>query len=167
MVGGLGRAIMSRRQATGSGSEGGTSGVAIVLMIFCTFLLAAVQYLLKLATTRLDGWQQNPLALWPLVVGVVLAGLASLIMTYSFKRGELSVLYPFISLSFIWTAIVATFLFDETLHLSTLAGMAFIIVGVILLGMSTRSKRGGRARGSAAASRSGQGVRFRRPEVGR
>jgi drug/metabolite transporter (DMT)-like permease len=55
-------------------------------------------------------------------------------MIIALKHGELSVLYPLISLSYVWVAIAAVVLFHESMNPSKIAGICIIMAGVAVLG---------------------------------
>ena len=74
----------------------------------------------------------------PLIVGLALYGCGSALMILALRHGELSVLYPLISLSYVWVAILSVVIFHETMQPVKVAGIATVIAGVAILG------RGGR-----------------------
>lgn len=122
----------SRRAPARQHSSGNTPLWAIILVIACTFFLSAGQILLKLSTEH---------ATFPLVflhptflIGGVLLVAAGLLITFALKHGELSVLYPFIALGFIWVTVAGIILFGEQPSAHQLFGTALIIAGVSLIG---------------------------------
>ena len=72
----------------------------------------------------------------PLLGGLVLYGIGAAMMVLALQHGELSVLYPVISLSYVWVAILSVVLFHEHLNVYRIAGIAVIIAGVAILGRS-------------------------------
>lgn len=106
----------------------------ILLMILCTFFLTAAQYFEKIAGNNLELTILGILFNWTLWIGILCAGIGAILMTLALKHGELSILFPFVSLSFIWTIIIAWLAFGETLGAGSLLGIAIIIIGVITLG---------------------------------
>ena len=57
-------------------------------------------------------------------------------MILALRHGELSVLYPLISLSYVWVAILSVLIFHETMTPIRIAGILTIIGGVATLGRS-------------------------------
>lgn len=104
------------------------------LMILCTFFLATGQFFHKIASTRIGLSIEGLLLNWPFLLGLATAGIGALIMTFALREGELSTLFPYISLSFVWTALIATFIFGEQFLFTTGIGILFIIAGVTVLG---------------------------------
>jgi drug/metabolite transporter (DMT)-like permease len=70
----------------------------------------------------------------PLQIGLVLYCAGALLVVLALRHGELSVLYPIISLSYVWVAILAVAIFHESITISKAAGIAAIIGGVSILG---------------------------------
>ena len=54
------------------------------------------------------------------------------------KHGSLSVLYPMVSLSYIWTVFLSRLLFREPFNLSKIVGLALILVGVACINLGNR-----------------------------
>ncbi len=51
---------------------------------------------------------------------------------------SLSVLYPILSLSYLWVAVLSLFVFHDTLNAYKLIGVAVIVCGVAVLGRGTK-----------------------------
>lgn len=103
-------------------------------MVLFTVFSTAGQYLYKLGAGSL---RLEPLALitnYPVLIGLFFYLIAAILLMCALKRAELSVVYPFIGLSYIWVALVAFFFFSERLPLISWAGVGFIVLGVSLVG---------------------------------
>ena len=72
----------------------------------------------------------------PLIGGLVLYGIGAVMMVLALQHGELSVLYPLISLSYVWVAILSVLIFHEHMNVFRVAGISVIIAGVAILGRS-------------------------------
>ena len=108
---------------------------AVLLVFACTILGAAAQILMKIGMTGVG--RLDPVALLtnlPLVSGYALYGVFCLLMVLCLRNGELSVVYPIISLAYIWVAVCSYFLFHDTLNPFKLAGIVVIMMGVATLG---------------------------------
>lgn len=70
----------------------------------------------------------------PLIVGLAIYGLGAILMIIALKHGELSVLYPLISLSYVWVAVLSVVLFHETMPVTKIVGICVIMAGVATLG---------------------------------
>jgi drug/metabolite transporter (DMT)-like permease len=72
----------------------------------------------------------------PLIGGLALYGIGAVMMVLALQHGELSVLYPIISLSYVWVAILSVVIFHEHMNVFRVGGIAVIIAGVAILGRS-------------------------------
>jgi len=75
---------------------------------------------------------------WRLVIGVGAYLLSSVFFVMGVSRGELSVLYPMVSLGYICTLMWSRIFFKERLTSSKFAGVGLILVGIVLLGLGNR-----------------------------
>jgi drug/metabolite transporter (DMT)-like permease len=111
---------------------------AIVMIVAFTFFAAIAQPLFKTGANRLfahltfAGFITDV----PLIVGLFLYGCGSVLMILALRHGELSVLYPVISLSYVWVALLSVVILHETMTPVKAAGIATIIAGVATLGRS-------------------------------
>jgi uncharacterized membrane protein len=110
-----------------------TSIKAIIMVLICTILTSLGQIFFKLASKNLDSIYHiltNPF----LIAGFLVYGLGSILLIFALKNGELSVLYPFVALSFVWVSLLSIVLFGEHVALINWAGIIIILLGVSLLG---------------------------------
>ena len=113
---------------------------AIFNVVAFTILAAIAQPLFKVGANRLFA---NPTIAGlvtdlPLIVGLALYGFGSVLMILALRHGELSVLYPVISLSYVWVAILSFVIFHEAMTPIKMTGIATVIAGVAVLGKSGR-----------------------------
>jgi drug/metabolite transporter (DMT)-like permease len=73
-----------------------------------------------------------------LILGVGLFLLSSYFFVLGVKHGELSVLYPLVSLSYIWALLWSRLFFKEPFTKNKLAGLALILVGIAFIGLGGR-----------------------------
>ena len=119
---------------------------SILLVVFCTFIGAAAQILLKMGANefKLVGGAailSNPLLIlrnFSLMGGLALYGLFTLLFIFALRDGELSVMYPIITLNYVWVMLLSVFLFNEVLNTYKLIGVSSIMLGVILVGKGGR-----------------------------
>jgi len=69
-----------------------------------------------------------------LFFGYALYGMYTVVLVLALRRGELSVLYPVIALTFVWVTIASVVVFHEQMNAAKLAGIAIIMAGVAVLG---------------------------------
>jgi drug/metabolite transporter (DMT)-like permease len=74
----------------------------------------------------------------PLVAGYSCYGLFTVAMVLALREGELSMMYPIISLTYVWVTVLSYWLLKETPNLYKNLGVLTIVLGVGVLG------RGGR-----------------------
>jgi len=112
---------------------------SMALVFCCTLLGAAAQIFMKTGANLLA----HPTLLQmitnlPLMIGYSLYGLSTLLLILALREGELSVLYPIISLTYVWVTLLSVTVFGESVNGFKAAGLAIIVIGVAVLGMDTR-----------------------------
>lgn len=117
-----------------------TGKVKPLAMVFgCTVLGAAAQILFKLGLKLMP--QFTPLAALsnlPLMTGLTLYGASTVLLVLALREGELSLLYPVISLTYAWVTILSVLMLGEKMDVLKAAGVVVIIAGVALLGRSRK-----------------------------
>lgn len=112
-----------------------TTTLAMGLICVSSFIGSFGAVFLKAGAARLhDGWRYlflNP----KLVLGVILFAASSLFYVIAMRQGELSVLYPLVSLSYIWALIWSRLFFNERLTRNKFAGLALILLGIVFIGI--------------------------------
>lgn len=71
-----------------------------------------------------------------LLAGLSFYGVSTVLWLYALSRVELSYAFPFLSLSYVAIMLGARFGLSEPLHRNRLLGSVFIVLGVILVGLS-------------------------------
>ena len=94
--------------------------------------------LLKAGAKRLERSLLALLKNWRLAAGVGAYILSSVFFVLGLRNGELSILYPMVSLSYIWTVFWSKTFFGEKLTSAKFYALGLILFGVALLGMGTR-----------------------------
>jgi len=106
----------------------------VLFIILCTLFTSSGQIFWKLSTDNLDSLV-SIITNVPLIIGFVCYGIGSILMIIALKYGNLSLIYPFIALSFVWVNIASIILFGEYISLINWAGIVSIILGVSLIGI--------------------------------
>ncbi|MEM4871234.1 MAG: EamA family transporter, partial [Thermofilaceae archaeon] len=73
---------------------------------------------------------------WRVIAGFALYALSTLAWLAALSRGELSELYPVISLNYALALIVGWLLFGESVTLAKVLGVALILLGVASIALS-------------------------------
>lgn len=112
---------------------------AIGLVFCCTLFGAAAQVLIKMGANSLA--HAGPWAMMtnlPLIAGYSLYGISTVLLVLALRKGELSILYPVISLTYVWVTALSVMIFKESLNFYKLLGVAVIVAGVGVLGKGDR-----------------------------
>lgn len=140
---------MSATATTPSLSSGGKAPgrmQSLTLVFLCTLLGAAGQMLIKLGAkgsavaapwTTPAGIGANLWAMGTniyLLAGYGLYAVMTVVFIFALKDEELSIVYPIISLTYVWVAGLSVWLFGETLNVGKIAGVLTIVAGVAVLG---------------------------------
>ncbi len=72
---------------------------------------------------------------WRLAVGVAAYLLSSVLYVKGVANGELSILFPMVSLGYICTLLWSRLFFDEALTRTKLFGVGLILVGIVFLSL--------------------------------
>ncbi len=112
-----------------------TTAMAIALVCVASFIGSLGALFLKAGAGRLhDGWKY--LVLNPkLILGVVLFCASSLFYILAVRQGELSILYPLVSLSYIWAVLWSRLFLNERMNRGKAFGLLLILAGIISIGM--------------------------------
>lgn len=112
---------------------------SLLLVFFCTVFGVAAQFLIKTSANQMQAITLGALLTnWALWGGLALYGISTGLLILALRDGELSLLYPVISLTYVWVTILSVTVFDERLTLPKGAGVTIIVIGVALLGKAKK-----------------------------
>ncbi len=106
---------------------------SIVLVLFGSFIGSFGAVFLKLGAEHMKGGLLRLFSNYWLAVGIVLYLLSSVFYMMGVSQGELTVLYPMVSLGYIWAIVWARLFFKEPFTIPKIGGLLMIIFGVALL----------------------------------
>jgi multidrug transporter EmrE-like cation transporter len=86
--------------------------------------------------THPELWLRN----WPLLGGYFLYGISTVLLVLALRKGELSILYPIISLTYVWVLALSALVFKEQLNFWKIGGVLAIVAGVGVLGRDGRAR---------------------------
>jgi multidrug transporter EmrE-like cation transporter len=122
------------------------TGVSLALILTGVILNAAGQLLLKAGTNAVGQFAFTAdnivpvgtrLAFEPhILAGVVCYGVSLVVWVLGLSRVPVSIAYPMLSLGYVINAVAAWYLFGESVNATRIAGIAFIVVGVIVIARS-------------------------------
>jgi drug/metabolite transporter (DMT)-like permease len=108
-----------------------------MLLVFTASVIGSFgAVFLKMGAARLDGSVLS-FANKHLLLGVTLFLGSSVFYAFGIKGGELSVLYPMVSLGYIWTLLWSRLFFNEPFTLNKILGLALILLGVFFVGLGS------------------------------
>jgi drug/metabolite transporter (DMT)-like permease len=110
----------------------------MVLVLAASFVGSFGAVFLKLGANHLH---RNVLSLfinWRLAIGVVFFVASSLLYLKGIREGELTILYPMVSLGYVWTLFWSRLFFKEPFTRNKFLGLGLILLGIVFLGLSNR-----------------------------
>jgi uncharacterized membrane protein len=109
---------------------------AIGLVIFAAFLGAFGGLFLKLGADKLKFSIKALMRNWRLMLGVFFYGISTVFFILGLRGGDLSVLYPFGSLTYVCVVLFSIKLLNEKMNIYKWIGICSVMLGVILVGLS-------------------------------
>lgn len=116
-----------------------------MLVLLCTVIGAAAQILIKMGAGALGehpGLVETAIGILTtpsLFAGYALYGVNTVLLVLALRHGELSILYPVITLTYVWVTGLSVFMFHDSVNLVKSLGIAIIISGVAILGRAETS----------------------------
>ena len=112
----------------------------MALVLLASLIGSIASVLLKAGANRLHGGSGQAFrsaALW-LGGGVALFLISSVFYVWGIKDGSLTVLYPMVSLGYVWTLAWSKLFFGEPLNKTKLAGVGLVLIGVVFIAAGNR-----------------------------
>ena len=106
---------------------------SIILVLFGSFIGSFGAVFLKLGAEHMGGSLKRLLSNYWLATGILLYLLSSVFYMMGVSQGQLTVLYPMVSLGYIWAILWARLFFKEPFTLPKIGGLVMIIFGVALI----------------------------------
>lgn len=72
-----------------------------------------------------------------LIIGIFFYAMGTILFIPALKGGELSVLYPFVALAYVWVALLSKAILKEKITPLKWIGITVIILGVSLIGLGS------------------------------
>jgi drug/metabolite transporter (DMT)-like permease len=108
---------------------------SIVLVLFGSFIGSFGAVFLKLGAEHMQGSLSRLINNYWLAIGILLYLLSSVFYIMGVAQGQLSVLYPMVSLGYIWAILWARLFFKEPFTIAKIGGLVMIIFGVALINL--------------------------------
>jgi len=111
---------------------------AIGMVILATIVGAFGPILLKKASAKSLSKISSLITNYSLFGGVALYAVGTILFIPALKGGELSVLYPFVALIYIWVSLLSVRFLGEKMNKFKWVGIALIIIGVTFIGLGSQ-----------------------------
>jgi drug/metabolite transporter (DMT)-like permease len=108
---------------------------SIILVLFGSFIGSFGAVFLKLGAEHMHGSLARLLNNYWLAIGIILYLLSSVFYIMGVAQGQLTVLYPMVSLGYIWAILWARLFFKEPFTKAKIGGLMMIVVGVGLINL--------------------------------
>ena len=72
-----------------------------------------------------------------LIIGVLLYGASTVLFIPALRGGDLSVLYPLVSITYVWVSLLSVKMLNEKMNKFKWLGIALIIIGVSFIGLGS------------------------------
>ena len=115
----------------------------MLAVLLCTFINAASQACIKLGTASLGEHPtmlETALGIFTkpmLFAGYALLGASTVLFVLALRKGDLSLLYPVLTLGYVWVTVISVVMFHDSMNPFKIAGVAVIIGGVAVLGKAS------------------------------
>ena len=110
---------------------------AIGLVVLGTLVGAFGPILLKKASAKSLSKISSLITNYYLFGGIVLYALGTILFIPALKGGDLSVLYPFVALTYIWVSLLSVKFLNEKMNKWKWLGILLIIIGVSFIGIGS------------------------------
>ena len=111
-------------------------------MLLCTLFASTAHILLKFGANDLDYSKISTFVNLPLILGLTFFGIGAIFMMTAFKQGELTVLFPILSTSYVWVSLLSPLFFEsDSMNLWKWMGVIIILISVSMLGIASSRKK--------------------------
>lgn len=111
---------------------------SMLLVLTASFIGSFGAVFLKAGSGKLQFGLRYLFLNYRLAAGVALFVGSSYFFVLGVRHGELSVLYPLVSLGYVWTMLWARLFFGEPFTRSKMAGLFLILIGIACIGIGNR-----------------------------
>ena len=110
---------------------------AIGLVILASLVGAFGPILLKKASEKKLSKISSLITNYALMGGVLLYAIGTILFIPALKGGDLSILYPFVSLTYVWVSLLSVKFLGEKMNALKWFGITLIILGVSFIGFGS------------------------------
>jgi drug/metabolite transporter (DMT)-like permease len=111
---------------------------SIVLVLIASVIGSAGAVFLKSGAMNLQSNLSSIVFNWKLALGIVTYMLSSVLFVKGMSNGELSILFPMVSLGYICTLAWSRLFFHEVITRAKVMGIGLILVGIVCLSLANK-----------------------------
>lgn len=111
---------------------------SIILVLIGSFIGSFGAVFLKAGSAKLNHGLKYLILNARLALGVLFFLGSSYFFVLGVRKGELSVLYPLVSLGYLWTLLWSRLFFKEPITRDKFYGLALILLGIVFVGLGNR-----------------------------
>ena len=115
-----------------------TPASSMGLVLTASFIGSFGAVFLKAGAGKLHRQLRTFLFNWQLALGVGMFLLSSFFFVLGVRKGELTILYPMVSLGYVWTLFWSRLFFKEPFTRFKFLGLGLILVGIVILNLGNR-----------------------------
>ena len=97
----------------------------IIIMLLCTLFTALGQLFFKYSSSSFEWNALKLITNYSLILGLLCYGLGAILMIIALRYGNLSTIYPVVSLTFVWVIFISVFIFNTMLPLTGIINPGF------------------------------------------
>lgn len=111
---------------------------SMLLVFIAAFIGSFGAVFLKSGAGRLHRDIKTVILNWRLALGVGFYLLSSFFFVLGVRRGELTILYPMVSLGYVWTLLWSRLFFKESMTRNKFLGIGLVLAGIVLLNLGNK-----------------------------
>ena len=109
--------------------------IPFLLVLVGTILGSTGTLLIKIAVSKVSFWRIFfTIYFW---IGGMLFIISTVLYILALRQEELSVIYPLVSMSYLWTTLLSVHFLREKMNKYKLGALAGVILGIVLIGMGS------------------------------
>jgi len=105
------------------------------LAVFSTMISAVGTIFVKKGSSKFSMNIFEQIKNWRLIIGISMYLISAVFYLVALKHGELSIIYPIASATYIWVALLSQKFLNEKMNLMKWLGIMLIICGIVLINL--------------------------------
>lgn len=109
---------------------------AILLVTLGGVISAFAAFFLKTGSGKFELKIKSIIANWRVILGLFLYVLSTIPFLIALRGQDLSFLYPFVSMTYIFVTVVSLIMLKERMNIHKYIGVLLVVIGIVLIGLS-------------------------------